>query len=98
VFNELGSCLAGAVLSDGIRQGVVQLPTGAWYDPFDHPEFGAMCVHGNPNVLTTDAGTSRLSQGCGGQHALVEIARFDGVPPPVRAHEPPRLLARDDVG
>jgi biotin/methionine sulfoxide reductase len=97
VFNDLGSCLAGAVLSDGIRPGVVQLPTGAWYDPFDHPEFGAMCAHGNPNVLTTDLGASRLSQGCSGQHALVEIARYDGTPPPVRAHDPPHLVDRDSI-
>ena len=47
------------------------------------------CVHGNPNVLTRDAGTSRLAQGCTGQLTLVEIERFDGKPPPVKAFEPP---------
>jgi biotin/methionine sulfoxide reductase len=32
-FNERGACLAGAVLTDDLRTGVVTLPTGAWFDP-----------------------------------------------------------------
>jgi biotin/methionine sulfoxide reductase len=39
-------------------------------------------------VLTADRGTSRLAQGCTGQHVLVEVARHEGPLPPVRAHEP----------
>ncbi len=35
LYNERGACLAGAVLSDALRPGVVQLSTGAWYDPED---------------------------------------------------------------
>jgi len=35
VFNDRGHVLAGAVLDDGLRHGVVQLSTGAWYDPAD---------------------------------------------------------------
>jgi biotin/methionine sulfoxide reductase len=50
-----------------------------------------LCVHGNPNVLTPDRGASRLSQGCSGQHALVEVQRAEGPLPPVRAWEPPRI-------
>jgi biotin/methionine sulfoxide reductase len=53
-----------------------------------------MCAHGNPNVLTTDRGTSRLAQGSTGQHVLVEVERFDGEVSPVRAHEPPRFATR----
>ncbi len=78
-----------------MRAGVVQLSTGAWFDPDDAGAELAMCVHGNPNVLTRDAGTSRLSQGCSGQHALVEVERFTGALPPVRAFEPPRIVERD---
>jgi biotin/methionine sulfoxide reductase len=48
-----------------------------------------MCVHGNVNVLTPDRGTSRLAQGCAGQHVLVEVERFDGELPPIRAYEAP---------
>jgi biotin/methionine sulfoxide reductase len=71
----------------------VQLSTGAWFDPDDPGAEQATCVHGNPNVLTRDVGTSRLSQGCSGQHALVEVERFAGVPPPVRAFTPPEVEA-----
>lgn len=87
VFNDRGSCLAGAVLSENVRPGVVQLSTGAWYDPA--PDDETMCVHGNPSVLTCDRGSSRLGQGCTGQHILVEVARFNQAVPPVRATEPP---------
>ena len=91
LYNDRGSCLAGAVLSTDVRAGVVQLSTGAWFDPDDPSAERAMCVHGNPNVLTRDVGTSRLSQGCSGQHALVEVERFAGVVPAVRAFTPPRI-------
>jgi biotin/methionine sulfoxide reductase len=89
VFNDRGACLAGAVVSDDVRASVVQLSTGAWFDPVD-----GTCVHGNPNVLTRDRGTSRLAQGSTGQHCLVEIERFEGEVPPVRAHQPPRFVER----
>ena len=64
LFNERGACLAAASLSEDVRPGVVHLPTGAWYDPADPDEDSPLCVHGNPNVLTRDVGTSRLAQGC----------------------------------
>src|SRR5436190_12255946 len=35
LYNDRGACLAGAMLSDALRPGVVQLATGAWYDPED---------------------------------------------------------------
>jgi biotin/methionine sulfoxide reductase len=93
LYNDRGACLAGAVLSEALRPGVVQLSTGAWYDPENPPEApGAdnpICVHGNPNVLTRDAGTSKLAQGCTGQLTVIEIERFDGPLPPVRAFDPP---------
>ena len=91
LFNDRGSCLAGAVLDDAVRPGVVQLSTGAWYDPLDPADPGAMCVHGNPNVLTADRGTSRLGQGCAGQHALVEVERWTDPLPPIRAYDPPPI-------
>lgn len=89
VFNDRGACLAGVVLDDGVRRGVVQLSTGAWYDPLDPSDPNSMCVHGNPNVLTADVGSSRLAHGCTGQHVLVEVERFDGALPPIKAFEPP---------
>lgn len=89
LHNERGACLAGVVLTDGIRPGVIQLPTGAWYDPADPSEDKPLCVHGNPNVLTRDIGTSALAQGCTGQLTTVQVERFDGNLPPINAFEPP---------
>jgi biotin/methionine sulfoxide reductase len=89
VFNDRGACLAGAVLDDALSPGVAQLSTGAWYDPIDPAQDAPLCVHGNVNVLTPDRGTSRLAQGCAGQHVLVEVARHEGALPPIRAYDVP---------
>ena len=89
LFNERGACLASVTLTDGIRRGVIQLPTGAWYDPADPTEEKPLCVHGNPNVLTRDIGTSALAQGCTGQLTTVQVERFDGNLPPIQAYDPP---------
>ena len=88
LHNARGSCLAGVRISDNIRQGVIQLPTGAWYDPEDPEKDGSMCVHGNPNVLTEDIGTSGLAQGCTGQLTTVEVEKFLGDLPPIKAFDP----------
>jgi len=89
LFNAQGACLAGAALSESVMPGVVQLPTGAWFDPQDPTEDKPLCVHGNPNVLTIDVGTSKLAQGCTGQLAAVEVEKFEGNLPPIRAWDPP---------
>jgi biotin/methionine sulfoxide reductase len=89
LFNVRGACLAAAELTEGIRAGVVQLPTGAWYDPQDPEDDKALCVHGNPNVLTRDIGTSSLAQGCCGQLTTVQVERFTGNLPPIQAYDPP---------
>ena len=94
LFNERGACLAGVHVTDDIRQGVVQLATGAWYDPADPQEEAPLCVHGNPNVLTRDAGTSALAQGCTGQLTTVEVERFTGNLPPIQAYDPPVAASR----
>jgi biotin/methionine sulfoxide reductase len=91
VRNDRGRCLAAAVVTDDVMPGVVKLSTGAWWDPDRPGEPGALCRHGNPNVLTRDAGASRLSQGCAAQSCLVEVERWEAAVPAVRAFEPPPL-------
>ncbi|KUE88832.1 biotin transporter BioY [Cupriavidus necator] len=100
VSNARGTCLAGAVISAAIRPGVIKLSTGAWFDP----DLAAASVggngiekHGNPNALTLDRPASGLSQGCIAQTCLVEVARFEGEPPPVTAFKPPQLQPRYGV-
>jgi len=95
VFNDRGAVLAGAILTDQIRGGVVQLSTGAWFDPVEPGVPGSLDKHGNANVLTLDRGTSRLAQGSSAQTALVQIERFAGTPPPVTAFEPPIVSDHD---
>ncbi len=91
VFNKRGAMLAGAVLTDAIRPGVVQIATGAWYDPAEPGEVGSLEKHGNPNVLMLDAGTSRLAQGSTAQTALVQIERWVGPIPAITAFDLPEL-------
>jgi biotin/methionine sulfoxide reductase len=93
VFNDRGSCFAGAVVTDEVRPRIVNLSTGAWFTPVDPSDPRSPCAHGNPNVLTADIGTSRLAQGSTGQHVLVEIERADD-PPPVAPHRPPPFTDR----
>lgn len=89
IFNEVGACLASATLSQDMLESVVQLPTGAWYDPAYDALGRPMCAHGNPNVLTRDIGTSSLAQGCAGQLSTVQVERYNGALPAIRAFEPP---------
>ncbi len=89
LFNARGACLAAIAITDDVMAGVINLPTGAWYDPQDLSEEKPLCVHGNPNVLTRDAGTSRLAQGCTGQLTVVQVEKFTGNLPPIQCFDPP---------
>ncbi len=97
LFNDRGACLAGARIGADLRPGVVRLATGAWWDPDRPGEPGALCRHGNANVLTMDVATSRLAQGPSAQTCLVEMERWQGVPPPTGWRRPPRIVARGGV-
>jgi biotin/methionine sulfoxide reductase len=85
------SFLATVRVSDVVRDGVVQVATGAWFDP-DFAE--RTCRHGNPNAVTMDRGTSKLAQGCIGQLCLVEVDRVDEPIADSRPHVPPRGAGR----
>lgn len=89
VHNDRGACLATAVIDACLKPGVVALPTGAWFDAADD----SLEVQGNPNVLTMDVGTSRLTQGSSAQSALVEVECWKDAAPAVQALEPPEIEA-----
>jgi biotin/methionine sulfoxide reductase len=96
VWNEHGAFLAGARRSADIRPGVVQIATGAWFDPWDdavdapgQAQGQVLCRHGNPNAVTPDIGSSALSQGCSAQSARVEVERWTVSIPPLRVLQPP---------
>ena len=84
--------LAVARVTEQVRAGVVQMATGAWYDPVLLPgELDPVCVAGNPNMVTRDVGTSRLAQGCTGQLCLVQVSAFVGEAPAGHGYGPPPM-------
>lgn len=93
VSNARGACLAVVSVTDAVMPGVVQMATGAWFDPSDPSSPGSLECNGNPNVLTPDHGTSRLTQGPSPNSCLAEISGFAGPAPEVRAYRPPDLVS-----
>lgn len=93
VSSPRGRCLAMVDACDGLLPGVVQMATGAWFDPLDPAVPGSLECNGNPNVLTPDRGTSSLAQGPSPNSCLVEVQRFAGTAPQVRAYLPPVFVA-----
>lgn len=96
IFNDRGACLAAAVISANISESVLELATGAWYWPADTGDDKPLEVHGNPNVLTKDVGSSSLSQGPTAHSCLVDIERFNALPPENLAFDPVPSLIRKD--
>lgn len=97
VHNDRGALLAAAVVSDRVRESVIRLSTGAWYDPAIPGEPGALEKHGNPNVLTPDRGTSKLAQGPIAHSALVQIERYSGEAPAITAYAVPEVVSLEVV-
>ncbi|OJY41109.1 MAG: hypothetical protein BGP08_04695 [Rhizobiales bacterium 64-17] len=96
LFNDRGAALAGVRLSDSVMPGVVQLPTGAWFDPHD-VEGRPLDVHGNPNALTRDVGTSRLAQGTTAHSCMCDVELFDQPLPDIGVHRLPRIIQKSDL-
>ena len=93
LHNARGGCLAGLELDANMRSDCVVLPTGAWLDLQDTHR-GRICVHGNPNMLTIDKGTSGLGQGNIAHTAVVQIEKWEGPVPEISVHHPPRFITR----
>lgn len=93
VFNDRGAILAAALVTTTLKQGVVSMPTGAWYDPVIAGAEVGLDRRGNPNALTLDRGTSSLAQAPSSGTCCVEIERVTHAAPP-SAYAPPQI---DDV-
>ena len=89
LHNQRGACLAGAVVTDDVREQVIFLWTGAWYDPEQPGKVGSLEKHGNPNILTHDGRTSRLSQGTAAHSTLINVEKFTKLAPAVTAFNSP---------
>ena len=92
VFNDRGACFAGVVIDSNLHKGVVQISTGAWYDPIDPSQKDSTCKNGNPNVLTRDIGTSKLGQGPTAHSCLVEVKLEKNIIPEITAYDPPKII------
>lgn len=96
LYNDRGACLCVARLSSALMQGVLELQTGAWYDPETLGAVGCLEKHGNPNVLTSDLGTSQLSQATAAQSCLVEVEPWRETSPEVTAFTPPEIIRKGE--
>lgn len=95
ISNARGACLAGVILAEDMRVDCLSLPTGAWLD-LRTVDGQVLCVHGNPNILTLDKGSTGLSQGNIAHTALVSISKWTKPLPEIRVHSPPNLVGKND--
>jgi biotin/methionine sulfoxide reductase len=93
LFNSRGATLAGVAFDGDLRRDCIALQTGAW---FDAAEVGGvrMDIHGNPNALTIDKGTSSLAQGNIGHTALVFVEPWTKPLPPLKVSKAPDFVER----
>ena len=87
VWNQRGQVLAGAVVSSGIKPGVICIHEGAWPDL--EPTADGLCKNGAVNVLTKDLPSSRLGNGCAGNTALAWVEKYRGPALTLTAFDPP---------
>ena len=92
VFNDRGACLCGVNITKDVMPGVIIISTGSWYDPVDPASRKSMCKHGNPNMLSPDAGTSKLGQGPAAHSCLVEVELYNGPTQNITAFNPPEII------
>ena len=81
---------AGAVITNDIKEGVVRLPEGAWYDPNSK----GLCRNGSANVLTLDIPTSKLANGNIAHTALVNIEKYKGKAEAVEVFKAPKYTSK----
>lgn len=85
-----GRVLAAAQVTESVRQGVIALYQGAWYDPLNPGETeNPLCKNGCANVLTSDESSSQLSQGNAPNGCAVQVTKFRGKAPEITAFLPP---------
>lgn len=87
VWNHRGQVLAGAVVSEGIKPGVICIHQGAWPDL--DPDNDGICKNGAVNVLTKDLPSSKLGNGCAGNTALAWLEKYQGPSLTLTAFDPP---------
>ncbi|HDZ5026506.1 TPA: biotin sulfoxide reductase, partial [Campylobacter jejuni] len=92
VYNERGSLLAGAFVTDKIMPGVVSIQEGAWYDPEDINDSKPRCNAGHVNVLTSSRPTSTMAQATSVNTCLVAIRKVKDAVKPYKSTTPPEII------
>lgn len=91
VYNDRGSLLAGVVVTDTIRDGVIAIEEGAWYSPEDCQKENSRCNSGQVNVLTSSRPTSQMASATSANTTLVSIKKVDMIKPNL-AYQPPKIM------
>ena len=89
LYNERGTVIVGARVSDDIMKGVVSLYEGAWLS-FDSK---GRCNSGAINVLTSSRASSGLSQATTANTCLARMRKAENVEGKNRAYDPPAIAA-----
>ncbi len=92
IFNDRGQFLAGAVVTDRIRPGVIRVDEGAWYDPVEPGEIGSLDKHGAINTVSNDVGSSKLGQGTTAKTVIAQAEKYTGTTPKVTAFIRPEMV------
>ena len=87
LYNERGTVIVGARVSDDIMKGVVSLYEGAWLS-FDSK---GRCNSGAINMLTSSRASSGLSQATTANTCLARLRKAEHVDGPNLAYEPPEI-------
>ena len=89
VKSRRGAMLAGAIVTERVKPGVIVVQHGAWFNPMKTPK-GRIDVEGNSNALTIDKPTSKLARGNISSTGNVQVTKWTGELPPVTVFEQPR--------
>ncbi|MBZ8001006.1 trimethylamine-N-oxide reductase TorA, partial [Campylobacter canadensis] len=86
IYNDRGEILGGVLVTPYVKEGVVRMCEGAWYNP----DKNGLCLHGDVNVLIADIASSKLA--CGNQaSALVEIEKYTKEVPALDIFKQPKF-------
>ncbi|MCP3869031.1 MAG: molybdopterin-dependent oxidoreductase [Gammaproteobacteria bacterium] len=88
LYNDRGTTIAGAVVSDKIMKGVASLEEGNWVQ-FDSK---GRCNNGSINVITTSVPSSDLSQATSANTCIASMKKCTDAETVSLAYEPPSLF------